>query len=284
MTKHLKAVPLGEAPSLDDADAAPPPWAPDRADVRDATEKLLDRLGELQAALYADGRRALMVVLQGRDASGKDGVIRRVFSALNPQGTQVARFEAPSATERRHDFLWRVHAMVPPRGLVGIFNRSHYEDVLVARVRGLVAEGTWRRRYAHVNAFEQLLADEGVVMVKFCLHVSREEQRQRLLERVDDPAKNWKFREGDLEDRALWAQYTAAYQDALAQTSTAWAPWYVVPADDKRVRDWLVADALVRTLSPIEFRPPLAQPELVAKWRQALGEGPGVPPAPSKST
>jgi polyphosphate kinase 2 (PPK2 family) len=141
-----------------------------------------------------------------------------------------------------------------------------------------VAETTWRRRYAHINAFEQLLADEGVVTVKFCLHVSHEEQRKRLLERVDDPAKNWKFREGDLEDRALWAQYTAAYREALAQTSTAWAPWYVVPADDKRVRDWLVADALERTLSPLDFRPPLAQPELVAKWRQALGG------TPSKST
>ena len=281
MTKHLKAVPLGEAPSLDDADAAAPTWAPDRGDVRDATEKLLDRLGELQAALYADGRRALMVILQGRDASGKDGVIRRVFSALNPQGTQVARFEAPSETERRHDFLWRVHAMVPPRGIVGIFNRAHYEDVLAVRVRGLVAEATWRRRYAHINAFEQLLADEGVVLVKFCLHMSREEQRKQLLERVDDPSKNWKFREGDLEDRALWTQYTAAYREMLAQTSTAWAPWYVVPADDKRARDWLVADVLVRTLQRLDYRPPVARPDLVAKWRQALT---GDASLPAKST
>jgi len=281
MSKHLDPVPLGDAPSLDDADAAPPRWAPDRPALADATEKLLDRLGDLQASLYADGRHALMVVLQGRDASGKDGVIRRVFSAMNPQGCQVARFEAPTPTELRHDFLWRVHAMVPPRGLVGIFNRSHYEDVLVARVRGLVAESTWRRRYAHINAFEQLLADEGVVTVKLCLHVSRGEQRKRLLERVDDASKNWKFREGDLEDRALWPQYTAAYRDALAETSTAWAPWYVVPADDKRVRDWLVADVLVRTLERLDFRPPVAKPELVAKWRQALGDSPD---SPSKST
>ncbi|AHG88534.1 polyphosphate:nucleotide phosphotransferase, PPK2 family [Gemmatirosa kalamazoonensis] len=270
MTKHLAPVPLGERPDLDDRDAAPPRWAPDRDDLRDATHELLDRLGELQASLYADGRRALMVVLQGRDASGKDGVIRRVFSALNPQGSQVARFEAPTPLDRRHDFLWRVHAVVPPHGIVGIFNRSHYEDVLVARVRGLVPESTWRRRYAHINAFEQLLADEGVVQVKLCLHISREEQRQRLLERVDDPSKNWKFREGDLDDRALWSEYTAAYRDALAQTSTTWAPWYVVPADDKRARDWLIADLLVRTLERLDYRPPVARPELVAKWRQAL--------------
>jgi PPK2 family polyphosphate:nucleotide phosphotransferase len=278
MSKHLEPVKLGEPPALDDGDAAPPSWAPERGDLRDATDTLLEKLGALQALLYADARHALLVVLQGRDASGKDGVIRRVLSGLNPQGCQVARFEAPTPLELRHDFLWRVHAVVPPRGMVGIFNRSHYEDVLVARVRGLVAEGTWRRRYAHVNAFEQLLADEGVVTVKLCLHVSGAEQRRRLLERVDDPSKNWKFREGDLDDRALWAQYTAAYRDALAQTSTAWAPWYVVPADDKRARDWLVADVLVRALRALEFRPPVARPELVAKWRQALGE------APSKST
>ena len=281
MTKHLVPVPLGERPDLDDRDAEPPRWAPDRDELRDATRELLDRLGELQASLYADGRRALMVVLQGCDASGKDGVIRRVFSALNPQGSQVARFEAPTPLDLRHDFLWRVHAVVPPRGMVGIFNRSHYEDVLVARVRGLVAESTWRRRYAHINAFEQLLADEGVVQVKLCLHVSREEQRRRLLERVDDPAKNWKFREGDLDDRALWSEYTAAYRDALAQTSTTWAPWYVVPADDKRARDWLVADVLVRTLQRLDYRPPVARPDLVAKWRQALT---GDASLPAKST
>ena len=270
MAKHLEPVPLGDLPSLDDADAAPPSWAPDRHDLGDATDKLLDRLTDLQASLFADARRALLVVLQGRDTSGKDGVIKRVLSALNPQGTQVVRLEAPSEIEKRHDFLWRVHAGAPPRGMVAIFNRSHYEEVLVARVRGLMSETTWRKRYAHINAFEQLLADEGTAIVKLCLHVSREEQRRRLLERVDDPAKNWKFREGDLDDRALWAEYTDAYRDALAQCSTAWAPWYVVPADDKRVRDWLVADVLVRTLEPLELHPPAADAQALAKARQAL--------------
>jgi PPK2 family polyphosphate:nucleotide phosphotransferase len=270
MTRHLDPVPLGDAPALDDADAARPAWTPARDALRDATDALLDRLGELQALLYADGRRALLVVLQGRDASGKDGVIRRVFGALNPQGCQVARFEVPSEVERSHDFLWRVHAVVPPRGMVGIFNRSHYEDVLVARVRGLVGAEVWQRRYAHINALEQLLADDGVVIAKFCLHVSREEQRKRLAERVDDPEKNWKFREGDLEDRALWDEYTAAYRDALSRCSTQWAPWYVVPADDKRVRDWLVADALVRTLEPLGLRYPSVDQATVAKWRMHL--------------
>jgi polyphosphate kinase 2 (PPK2 family) len=190
MPKHLKPVPLGEPPALRDEDAAPPDWAPSGGALKDATDALLDRLGERQAALYADGRRALLVVVQGRDASGKDGVIRKVFSAFNPQGCQVARFEAPSEAEKRHDFLWRVHAVTPPLGMVGIFNRSHYEEVLVARVRGLVSATTWQRRYPHINAFEQLLADSGVAIVKFCLHVSRDEQRRRLLERVDDPTKN----------------------------------------------------------------------------------------------
>ena len=270
MPKHLTPVPLGTSPALADADAAPPDWAPKGDALRDATDDCLKRLTKLQASLHADGTRALLIVLQGRDASGKDGLIRKVFGAFNPQGTQVASFGVPSEIEGRHDFLWRVHTAVPPRGAVGIFNRSHYESVLVERVRGLAAPSVWRRRYAHINALEQMLSDEGTVIAKFCLHVSREEQRRRLVERVEDPDKNWKFREGDLDDRALWGEYTAAYQDALALCSTAWAPWYVVPADDKKMRDWLVADALVRTLERIDLRPPMADKESLEKWRTRL--------------
>jgi len=270
MPNHLAPIPLGDAPAFTDAEAAAPPWAPHGDALRDATDALLARIGKRQAALYGEGRRALLVVLQGRDASGKDGLIRRVFSACNPMGCQVTRFEAPTTLERHHDFLWRVHAAVPARGIIGIFNRSHYEDVLVARVRGLVAESVWQRRYAHIDAFEQLLADEGTTIVKLCLHVSRDEQRRRMSERIEDPKKNWKFREGDLDDRALWDDYTAAYRDAIARCSTAWAPWYVVPADDKRVRDWLVADVLVRTLDAMDPHYPTTDEATVAKWRAAL--------------
>jgi PPK2 family polyphosphate:nucleotide phosphotransferase len=270
MSKHLEPVPLGTCPALADADAAPPDWAPRGDALHDATDECLKRLAKLQAALHADGTRALLIVLQGRDASGKDGLIRKVFGAFNPQGTQVASFGAPSEIEGRHDFLWREHLAVPPRGAVGIFNRSHYEAVLVERVRGLAAPDVWRRRYGHINAFEHMLSDEGTVVAKFCLHVSREEQRRRLVERVEDPEKNWKFREGDLDDRALWAEYTAAYQEAVAQCSTMWAPWYVVPSDDKPTRDWLVADTLVRTLEAMHLRPPAANQAAIAKWRTRL--------------
>jgi PPK2 family polyphosphate:nucleotide phosphotransferase len=270
MSKHLKPIELGTRPSLEDADAAAPAWAPSGGEQRKETEALIVRLGEIQASLYADGTRAVLVVLQGRDASGKDGLVRKVFSAFNPQGVQVTSFKAPSEIEGRHDFLWRIHLAVPPRGVVGIFNRSHYESVLVERVRGFAAPDVWRGRYAHINAFEQLLHDEGVVVAKFCLHVSREEQRKRLAERIEDPRKNWKFREGDLDDRLMWDQYTAAYQDAIAQCSTPWAPWYVVPADDKSTRDWLVANALVRLLEKVPLHPPVADAASIAKWRAAL--------------
>jgi PPK2 family polyphosphate:nucleotide phosphotransferase len=270
MPKHLAPVPLGTTPTLTDAAAAAPDWAPKGDALRKETDDLLERLTELQGDLYADATRAVLVVLQGRDASGKDGLIRKVFGAFNPQGSQVTSFGVPSEIEGRHDYLWRIHLAMPPRGIVGIFNRSHYESVLVERVRGLVSADVWRRRFGHINAFEQMLADEGTIILKFCLHVSPDEQRRRLAERVEDPKKNWKFREGDLEDRALWAEYTAAYADALSQCSTAWAPWYVVPADDKKTRDWLVADTLVRTLEPLHLRPPSADQASVAKWRASL--------------
>ena len=223
--KHL-AVKSRKGVRLTDLPTDSTRHVPDREKADEKTAVAVARLGELQDALYAEGRQSVLVVLQGMDASGKDGLIRRVFSACNPMGCQVARFQVPTELEQQHDFLWRVHAVVPPRGLVGIFNRSHYEELLVPRVRGLVAADVWQRRFAHVNAFEQLLADAGVAIVKLCLHVSRDEQRRRLSERIEDPEKNWKFRLGDLDDRAQWDAYTAAYHDLLARCSTAWAPWY----------------------------------------------------------
>lgn len=242
-------------PSLDD-DAARVSDAPAKSEIEAATAPLLERLTVLQDAFHADGRRALLLVLQGRDASGKDGVIRTVSGAFNPTGVQVSSFGPPTPLELRHDFLWRVHQAIPPRGVIGVFNRSHYEDVLVVRVRALVPERQWKARFEQINAFESMLADNGVVIRKCFLHVSRKEQKERLLERLDDPHKNWKFRLGDLDDRALWDDYTAAYTDMLAKCSTAEAPWYVVPSDQKAMRNYLIARMLVDTLEALDLQYP----------------------------
>ena len=220
----------------------------DKTALEAATQGLLTRLSALQAAFHADGRHALLLVLQGRDASGKDGVIKTVYGAFNPTGVQVAAFGPPTPLELRHDFLWRVHQVVPPRGMVGVFNRSHYEDVLAVRVRELAPKAVWRARYEHINTFERMLTDNGVIIRKCLLHVSREEQHARLTARLDDPTKNWKFRLDDLKDRDRWDAYTEAYRDVLERCSTPWAPWYVVPSDDKAVRNHLIARMLVDTL------------------------------------
>lgn len=222
--------------------------AVDKTALEAATQSLLARLTELQEAFHADGRHALLLILQGRDASGKDGVIKTVYGAFNPTGVQVAAFGPPTPLELRHDFLWRAHQVVPPRGMVGVFNRSHYEDVLAVRVRELVPEPVWRARYDHINTFERMLSDSGVIIRKCMLHVSREEQHDRLKARLDDPTKNWKFRLEDLKDRDRWEAYTDAYREMLERCSTPWAPWYVVPADDKAVRNHLIARMLVETL------------------------------------
>ena len=243
-----------------DAESARLSDAPSKSELKAATATLLERLTELQEAFYADGRHALLLVLQGRDASGKDGVIRTVTGAFNPSGVSVASFGPPTDLELRHDFLWRVHHVVPPRGGIAVFNRSHYEDVLVVRVRRLADETVWRRRYEQINAFESMLAENGVIIRKCMLHVSREEQGVRLRERLDDPTKNWKFRLGDLEDRALWDEYTEAYADVLAKCSTPAAPWYIVPADSKAQRNYLIARMLVETLESIEMRYPAIDP------------------------
>src|SRR5262245_3318478 len=250
---RLKPVPLGSIPALTDAAAQPPADLPDKDDLRDRLAHLGGRMVKLQTVLYAESTRALLVVLQGRDTAGKDGLVRHVFGQLNPLGLDLTSFKVPTPEELSHDYLWRVHKAVPAKGRIGVFNRSHYEDVLVVRVHGLVPEPVWRARYEQINGFERFLSDNGVVILKFCLHISREEQRQRLLARLDAPEKNWKFNAGDLRERERWDDYTKAYEDALALTSTAWAPWYVVPADRKPARDLLVAEAVLETLT--EMRP-----------------------------
>ena len=221
-----------------------------------ALEANLARLNELQELLYADGRHALLVVLQGMDTSGKDGAIEHVAGAFNPQGVSVTSFKVPTAEELAHDFLWRVHKAVPPRGMVGIFNRSHYEDVLVVRVRKLAPNAVWRARFEQINAFEKLLAASGVAVVKFFLHISRSEQRRRLEERQKDPGKQWKFNPGDLEERERWDDYMTAYEDALTRCNTADAPWFVVPADHKWYRNLVVSQILVERLGRLKLRYP----------------------------
>ena len=235
------------------------------ADKDAATTRLLPALREeverLQQRLYAEEARSVLLVLQGTDTSGKDGTIRHVLGGVTPSGTRVAAFKAPSSTELAHDYLWRIHAACPERGQIGVFNRSHYEDVMAVRVRGLVEEDRWRRRFHHIREFERMLVDEGTVVVKCFLHLSRDEQRERLQARLDDPEKRWKFRLGDLDDRALWPAFQAAYEDALTETSTSEAPWHVIPADRKWQRNLLVAQVLVAALRAMDPQIPAAAEE-----------------------
>ena len=265
----LQPVKQGDEVRLRDRDAAPPKGLPPEDEMKVRVERLGEKLTRLQEALYAENRRALLVVFQARDAGGKDGAIKKVFGPLNPQGSHVASFNVPTEDELAHDYLWRVHQVVPGKGQIGIFNRSHYEDVLVVRVKELVAAKVWKQRYRQINDFERTLAETGTTILKFFLHVSRDEQKQRLVARLDDPTKNWKFRPGDLEARQKWAEYSAAYRDAISRCSTPWAPWYVVPADDKRVRDYLVARTVVDALEKMRPRYPAADPEVLA-WRDRI--------------
>ncbi len=225
------------------------------ADTQDM-KPLFDKLNKLQTTLYAGKSRGLLLVLQGMDTSGKDGVIRRVFSHISPLGVQAHAFSAPNDEEKRHDFLWRVHRKVPGRGDMVIFNRSHYEDVLVTRVRGWIKAKTVESRYKDILNFEAMLHDEGITVLKCYLHISKKEQKKRLQARLDDPHKHWKLQASDFEDRVLWSDYMQAYQDALAATSTDNAPWYIVPADSKPYRDYFLAELLVHTLEGMKLSMP----------------------------
>jgi|DewCreStandDraft_2_1066082.scaffolds.fasta_scaffold02006_13 PPK2 family polyphosphate:nucleotide phosphotransferase len=221
------------------------------------------RLEKLQELLYAEGQHKVLVVLQAMDAGGKDGTIRVVFDGVNPSGVRVASFGVPTEQELACDYLWRVHQQVPRKGELVIFNRSHYEDVLVVRVKNLVPQHVWQKRYRHIREFERMLADEGTTILKFFLHISKDEQRQRLQERLDNPEKRWKFRMGDLEDRRLWDRYQEAYEAAIRETSTEYAPWYVIPANKNWYRNWLVSHILVETLEGLAMQYP--QPETASE-------------------
>jgi PPK2 family polyphosphate:nucleotide phosphotransferase len=235
-------------------------WEKDQA--RTDFDEEIEAVAALQRRLFASERAALLIVLQAMDAGGKDGTIRSVLTGVNPAGVDVNSFGVPTDEERAHEYLWRVHHHTPPRGMIGVFNRSHYEDVLVVRVKRFAPEAVWSRRYEHICNFERLLVDEGTHVVKLFLNVSNEEQRERLQDRVDDPEERWKFRKGDLDDRALWDDYRAAYHDAIRATSTDDAPWYVVPADRKWVRNLVVAGILRHHLEAIDPTYPPAADEV----------------------
>jgi PPK2 family polyphosphate:nucleotide phosphotransferase len=220
------------------------------------TEEDAAAIDALQDRLYAERQRALLVILQGTDTSGKDGTIRRVFNRTGPLGVSVTAFGRPSANELGHDFLWRVHRACPRRGTIGIFNRSHYEDVLVARVRGLAPPGVIEARYGQINAFEKMLSENGTTILKFMLHISKEEQGERLKSRLEEPKSRWKFNPDDLEDRKLWDEYQRAYEIMLERCSTAHAPWHVIPADRKWVRNAVIADIVRATLEAMDPRYP----------------------------
>jgi PPK2 family polyphosphate:nucleotide phosphotransferase len=215
-------------------------------------------LDALQELLYAEHEHKLLIILQGMDTSGKDSTIRRVFQHVDPLGVRVASFKAPSLEEQSYDYLWRVHSEVPSKGEIVIFNRSHYEDVCIARVRSLIPRHVWQRRYAQINDFERMLCEEGATILKFFLHISQDEQKKRLEERRDDPSKRWKLCSADVEERKLWPSYMEAYEEALARTSTEWAPWYVVPADHKWYRNLVVASVIVEALDGLKMHYPKA--------------------------
>ena len=221
----------------------------DKGDEADAClQKNISRMEDLQYRLYAEGRRALLIVLQGMDASGKDGTVRHVMSGLNPEGCRVTSFKVPSAEEAGHDFLWRIHKAMPARGEIGIFNRSHYEDMLVVRVHHLAPRHVWSARYDQINAFEKLMSDNGVTILKFFLHISKAEQKQRLEARLDDTTRNWKISPADFKERRLWGDYVKAYEAVLNRCNSSTAPWFVIPSNKKWFRNLAVSQIIVETL------------------------------------
>jgi PPK2 family polyphosphate:nucleotide phosphotransferase len=242
---------------LSDFDTEPPSRGlPSDSELDDHLVDMGEKLNKLQSTLHAAKSKGLLVVFQGMDTAGKDGVIRSVFSHVSPLGVRAEAFGVPTELESRHDFLWRIHAKAPALGEMVIFNRSHYEDVLVTRVRGLIDEETCQQRYNHILHFESLLQDAGITVLKCYLHISKSEQKKRLQARLDDPRKHWKLQASDFDDRALWPQFTQAYEAAMGATSTPESPWYVVPADNKSYRDSFVAGLIVQTLENMKLKTP----------------------------
>ncbi len=270
-TKKFRVEP-GTSIDLDAIDADFKPKSLSRDDAEEKFRGLTSELRDLQHLMYAEDRRSLLVVLQGRDAAGKDGTIRHVFGPMNPQGTRVTSFKVPSREEAAHDFLWRCHKVAPKRGTVGIFNRSHYEDVLVVRVHSLVPENVWSKNYDHINSFERLLADNRTLVLKFFLHIDRDEQLERFKKRMDNPRKNWKISEADYTERPHWDAYTEAYEAALSRCSTDFAPWFVIPANRKWARDLVIADIVAEAMRDLDMKfpaPGVDMDEIRGKYHEA---------------
>lgn len=240
------------------------------ADAQDRTDRLRLKLSALQERLYAEGKRSVLIVLQGTDTSGKDGVIRHVMSGVNPQGCSVTSFKSPTPLERAHDFLWRVHAACPPRGYIGIFNRSHYEDVLITRVHGWITDKEADHRLRQIRDFEKMLTKNGTRLLKFFLHISKSEQKKRFLSRLDNPDKRWKFNVQDVEERTYWKAYQKAYEETISATSTEDAPWFIVPANHKWYRNLVIAECLVHALKDMDPRPPEASGHSWKKLRRMV--------------
>ena len=247
---------------LSDYDPAETKLMPDRKEAQKEIENDIERLDELQERLYAEHKRALLIVLQGMDTSGKDGTIKHVMSGVNPQTCTVTSFKVPAGEELDHDFLWRIERAMPRKGYIGVFNRSQYEDVLVVRVHKLVPMEVWKGRYDQINRFEELKTELEISILKFFLHISKNEQKKRLEERLASPGKNWKFSMADVKERELWDDYQAAYEDALNKCSTKWAPWYIIPADHKWYRNWMVARIIVEKLESLNLKYPPPKEDL----------------------
>lgn len=246
----------GTSVKLSDYDPSETKLMPDKKEAEKEIDKDIERLDELQERLYAEHQRALLVILQGMDASGKDGTIKHVMTGLNPQSCAVTSFKVPAGEELEHDFLWRIERAMPRKGYIGVFNRSQYEDVLAVRVHKLVPPEVWKERYDQINRFEELKTELGISILKFFLHLSKDEQKNRLEERLASPRKNWKLSAADVKERELWDDYQAAYEDVLSKCSTKWAPWYIIPADHKWYRNGVVARIIVEKLESLNLKYP----------------------------
>jgi PPK2 family polyphosphate:nucleotide phosphotransferase len=273
---ELLRVPAGEVNLSSHDTRATPGFRGSKTAGKAALAEVGSRLSDLQEKLYASGvkgdRRSVLLVLQGMDSSGKGGTVRHVIGQVDPQGCAVTAFKAPTAEELAHDFLWRVRRQLPGRGILGVFDRSHYEDVLIVRVHELVPRATWARRYSTINRFEAGLAERGIQVIKVFLHISKEEQRQRLIARLDDPTKHWKFNPHDIDERAWWEEYEAAYEAVLTRCNAETAPWYVVPADRKWYRNWAVAQLLVEHLEDMKLEWPKADFDVAEQRSRLLNE------------
>ncbi len=260
MTQPFQVLP-GSQVVLSDYDPGDTGAYLSKAETKAELKRNVERLRELQEVLWAEGKHALLIILQAMDAGGKDGTIKHVMRGVNPQGCHVTSFKVPTEEELDHDFLWRIHKATPRRGFIGIHNRSHYEDVLVVRVHNLVPEQVWQQRYEQINQFEKLLVESGTTILKFFLYISKEEQKERFEGRLRDPRKNWKFSSKDVDERKLWEQYMAAYTDALTRCSTPWAPWTIVPANKKWYRNLVVSETVIQALEGLELKYPPPLPD-----------------------